>query len=113
MLAVSRACVLAWEILEPGARLQRTAFERSGLPQMELGLGIAFHRDSAPLYLMDGDHRIMISRNAINESDRPLSSCNSASCARTSRPTPACSASIALQLGGDLDATATAAPPEG
>jgi hypothetical protein len=40
---------------------------------MELGLGIAY-QDSAPLYLMDGDHRIMIS-DAINESDR-LSSCN-------------------------------------
>ena len=40
---------------------------------MELGLGIAY-TDSAPLYLMDGEHRIMIS-DAINESDR-LSSCN-------------------------------------
>jgi hypothetical protein len=40
---------------------------------MEVGLGIAYH-DSAPLYLMDGEHRIMIS-DAINDSDR-LSSCN-------------------------------------
>jgi hypothetical protein len=47
--------------------------ERSGLPQMEVGLGIAY-QDSAPLYLMDGEHRIMIS-DAINESDR-LSSCS-------------------------------------
>jgi hypothetical protein len=47
--------------------------ERSGLPPMEVGLGIAY-QDSPPLYLMDGEHRIMIS-DAINESDR-LSSCN-------------------------------------
>ncbi len=40
---------------------------------MEVGLGIAF-QDSAPLYLMDGEHQIMIS-DAINESDR-LSSCS-------------------------------------
>jgi hypothetical protein len=46
--------------------------ERSGLPAMEVGLGIAY-TDSAPLYLMDGEHRIMIS-DAINLSDR-LSSC--------------------------------------
>jgi len=39
---------------------------------MEVGLGIAY-TDSAPLYLMDGEHRIMIS-DAINLSDR-LSSC--------------------------------------
>jgi len=71
-LAVSRACVLAWEILSL-VRGYNELLERSGLPQMELGLGIAY-QDSAPLYLMDGDHRIMIS-DAINESDR-LSSCN-------------------------------------
>lgn len=72
MLSVSRACVLAWEILSL-VRGYNELLERSGLPQMELGLGIAYH-NSAPLYLMDGDHRIMIS-DAINESDR-LSSCN-------------------------------------
>jgi hypothetical protein len=72
MLAVSRACVLAWEILSL-VRGYNELLERSGLPQMELGLGIAY-QDSPPLYLMDGDHRIMIS-DAINESDR-LSSCN-------------------------------------
>ena len=71
-LAVSRACVLAWEILSL-VRGYNELLQRSGLPQMELGLGIAY-QDSAPLYLMDGDHRIMIS-DAINESDR-LSSCN-------------------------------------
>jgi len=72
MLAVSRACVLAWEILSL-VRGYNQLLERSGLPRLELGLGIAY-QDSSPLYLMDGDHRIMIS-DAINESDR-LSSCN-------------------------------------
>src|SRR6266481_5310865 len=72
MLAVSRACVLAWEILSL-VRGYNELLDRSGVPQMELGLGIAY-QDSAPLYLMDAARRIRIS-DAINESDR-LSSCN-------------------------------------
>jgi hypothetical protein len=71
-LAVSRACVLAREILEI-VRGYNHLLERAGLPTLELGLGISF-QDSAPLYLMDGDQRIMIS-DALNESDR-LSSCS-------------------------------------
>jgi hypothetical protein len=47
--------------------------QRDGLPTLELGIGISF-QDSAPLYLMDGSSRIMISK-ALNESDR-LSGCN-------------------------------------
>ena len=71
-LGVARTCVLAWEIvsLQQG---YNELLQRSGLPTMEIGLGIS-HQDSPPLYLMDGEHRIMIS-DAINESDR-LSSCN-------------------------------------
>jgi hypothetical protein len=72
MLNVGRACVLAWEIVNL-LREYNELLERSGLPQMEVGLGIAC-QNSPPLYLMDGEHRIMIS-DAINESDR-LSSCN-------------------------------------
>ncbi|MBZ5655847.1 MAG: hypothetical protein LAO56_11300 [Acidobacteriia bacterium] len=72
MLSVSRACVLAAEILSL-LRGYNELLARAGLPQMEVGLGIAY-QDSAPLYLMDGEHRIMIS-DAINDSDR-LSSCN-------------------------------------
>ena len=72
MLSVSRACVLGNEILSL-LRGYNALLARSGLPQMEVGLGIA-NQDSPPLYLMDGEHRIMIS-DAINESDR-LSSCN-------------------------------------
>ena len=72
MLSVGRTCVLAWEIVSL-LREYNELLERSGLPPMEVGLGIAY-QDSAPLYLMDGDHRIMIS-DAINVSDR-LSSCS-------------------------------------
>ena len=72
MLGVGRTCVLAWEIVSL-LREYNQLLESSGLPQMEVGLGIAY-QDSAPLYLMDGEHRIMIS-DAINESDR-LSSCS-------------------------------------
>ncbi len=63
MLGVGRTCVLAWEIVSL-LREYNELLEQSGLPQMEVGLGIAY-QDSAPLYLMDGEHRIMIS-DAIN-----------------------------------------------
>jgi len=72
MLSVGRTCVLAWEIVSL-LREYNELLQRSGLPPMEVGLGIAY-QDSPPLYLMDGEHRIMIS-DAINESDR-LSSCS-------------------------------------
>jgi len=72
MLSVGRACVLACEIVSL-LRGYNELLRRSGLPSMEVGLGISY-QDSPPLYLMDGDRRIMIS-DAINESDR-LASCN-------------------------------------
>jgi class 3 adenylate cyclase len=71
-LAVSRMCVLAREIIEI-VRGYNGLMQRSGMPQLELGVGITL-QESAPLYLMDGEHQIMISE-ALNESDR-LSSCN-------------------------------------
>ena len=71
-LAVSRACVLAREIIEI-VRGYNELMERSGMPKLELGIGITL-QESAPLYLMDGERQIMISE-ALNESDR-LSSCN-------------------------------------
>ncbi len=101
MLAVSRACVLAWEILSL-VRGYNELLERSGLPQMELGLGIAY-QDSAPLYLMDGDHRIMIS-DAINESDR-LSSCNKR-VRKKLAPDAGLFRVYTLQIGGDSTADA-------
>jgi class 3 adenylate cyclase len=71
-LGVSRMCVLAREIIEI-VRGYNELMQRSGMPQLELGVGITL-QESAPLYLMDGEHQIMISE-ALNESDR-LSSCN-------------------------------------
>jgi class 3 adenylate cyclase len=71
-LAVSRMCVLAREIIEI-VRGYNELMQRSGMPGLELGLGITL-QEAAPLYLMDGEHQIMISE-ALNESDR-LSSCN-------------------------------------
>ncbi|HKS72158.1 MAG TPA: hypothetical protein VJQ82_03105 [Terriglobales bacterium] len=70
--SVGRACVLAREMIEI-VNGYNQLLERSGLPGLELGVGISY-QDSAPLYLMDGEQRIMIS-DALNESDR-LSSCN-------------------------------------
>lgn len=71
-LSVARACVLAREMMEIVGGYNQL-LQRSGLPSLELGVGISF-QDSAPMYLLDGDHRIMIS-DALNESDR-LSSCD-------------------------------------
>jgi len=69
---VSRACVLAREMVEI-VRGYNQLVTKAGLPPLELGVGISY-QEAAPLYLMDGEKRIMISE-ALNESDR-LSSCN-------------------------------------
>jgi hypothetical protein len=71
-LGVAQTCVLAKEIIQ----VVNAYNERSlaaGLPSLELGIGISY-QDSAPMYLMDGSKKIMISK-ALNESDR-LSSCS-------------------------------------
>ena len=70
--AVARTCVLAREMIAI-VRGYNDQSRKSGLPILELGIGISF-QDSPPMYLMDGSTRIMISK-ALNESDR-LSSCN-------------------------------------
>jgi hypothetical protein len=69
---VSRACALARDMVEI-VRGYNHRLQQSGLPMIELGLGICY-QDTAPLFLMDGDRPIMIS-DALNESDR-LSSCS-------------------------------------
>lgn len=69
---VARTCVMAREIISV-VRAYNERSQRDGLPTLELGIGISF-QDSAPMYLMDGSSRIMISK-ALNESDR-LSGCN-------------------------------------
>jgi class 3 adenylate cyclase len=70
-LGVAHACGMASRILEVVAR-QNALNRRHGLPELELGLGIAFS-DEEPTFLYDGDQQIMISP-AINLADR-LSSC--------------------------------------
>jgi hypothetical protein len=71
-LTVARACVLAREMMEIVGGYNHL-LQRAALPALELGIGISY-QNSAPTYLLDGDHRIMIS-DALNESDR-LSSCD-------------------------------------
>lgn len=71
-LTVSRACVLAREMMEIVGGYNHL-LQRAGLPALEIGIGISY-QNSAPTYLLDGEHRIMIS-DALNESDR-LSSCD-------------------------------------
>ena len=68
---VARTCVLAKEMIQIVQAYNEQSL-KAGLPKLELGIGISY-QDSAPLYLMDGSSRIMISK-ALNESDR-LSSC--------------------------------------
>ncbi len=71
-LAVARACRLARKILQV-VSIQNVRNRELGLPELELGLGIAFSRRE-PNFLYDEGRRIMIS-SAINQADR-LSSCS-------------------------------------
>ncbi len=69
---VAQICVLAKEMIGI-VRAYNQKSQEQGLPVLELGIGICY-QDSAPMYLMDGSNRIMISK-ALNESDR-LSACS-------------------------------------
>ena len=71
-VGVAKTCVMAREMISI-VRAYNEKSEAAGLPTLELGIGICY-QDTPPMYLMDGDHRIMISK-ALNESDR-LASCN-------------------------------------
>lgn len=71
---VGRTCILAKEMIGI-VRAYNEQSQKQGLPALELGIGISF-QDSAPMFLMYGPQRIMISK-ALNESDR-LSSCSKA-----------------------------------
>ncbi|MBV9179969.1 MAG: hypothetical protein JO356_01540 [Acidobacteria bacterium] len=71
-LSVCRACALAREMVEIVGGYNHL-LQRAGLPALELGIGISY-QSSPPTYLLDGEHRIMIS-DALNESDR-LSACD-------------------------------------
>ena len=68
----ARACRLARKILQV-VSIQNVRNRELGLPELELGLGIAFSRRE-PNFLYDEGRRIMIS-SAINQADR-LSSCS-------------------------------------
>jgi hypothetical protein len=70
--AVSRACGLARDLIDV-IRLKNAYSKRTGLPLLEIGIGISF-ADHAPVYLYDAGHPIMIS-SAIGRADR-LSSCS-------------------------------------
>ena len=69
--SVARACALAREVIE-GLRIVNDRAAQNDLPLLECGIGISY-QPSPPMYLMDGERPIMISR-ALNESDR-LSGC--------------------------------------
>jgi class 3 adenylate cyclase len=69
---VARTCVLAKEMIGIVSAYNEQS-QKQGLPALELGIGISY-QDSAPMYLVYGSQRIMISK-ALNESDR-LSSCS-------------------------------------
>ena len=97
-LAVGRAAVLAHEMIEI-VHGYNQLIERAGLPTIELGIGISY-QDSAPMYLMDGEQRIMIS-DALNESDR-LSSC-SKRVRKSMRPTETPFRVYAFQTVSDAD----------
>ncbi|WP_275096293.1 hypothetical protein [Sedimenticola hydrogenitrophicus] len=73
-LCVSHACGLAHKILQVVDK-QNVKNRQNDLPELELGLGIAFSEE-APAFLYDEGHEIMISP-AINRADQ-LSSCSAA-----------------------------------
>lgn len=73
-LCVSHACGLAHKILQV-VDDQNVKNRQNDLPELELGLGIAFS-DAAPTFLYDEGREIMISP-AINRADQ-LSSCSAA-----------------------------------
>jgi hypothetical protein len=70
--SVARACGLAQHMLRIIKHYNQECVKNK-LPILELGIGICY-RDSSPMFLFDGDNRIMISP-ALNLSDR-LSSCS-------------------------------------
>ena len=71
-MCVSLACGLARKILQV-VDARNVDSRKNGLPELELGLGIAFLNE-APTFLSDEDREIMISP-AINRADQ-LSSCS-------------------------------------
>jgi hypothetical protein len=71
-LSVARACALARRLLNL-VRARNANFAKNNLPELELGIGLAYSNEP-PAFLYDGDTQIMIS-SAIGKADR-LSSCS-------------------------------------
>jgi hypothetical protein len=69
---MARTCGLAREMMEVVNAYNARA-EKTSLPRLDIGIGICW-QDSSPMYLLDGETRIMISP-AINLADR-LSGCS-------------------------------------
>jgi hypothetical protein len=63
--SVARACCLAREMIE-GMRAVNDRAAQNQLPLLEFGIGICF-QPSAPMYLMDGERPIMISKQEESE----------------------------------------------
>ncbi|HZQ93346.1 MAG TPA: hypothetical protein VFA60_16265 [Terriglobales bacterium] len=82
---VARACALAREMIQV-VRGYNEQSANAGLPTLEIGIGICY-KDAAPMYLMDGTSRIMIS-SALNESDRLSGSSKGARRLLAGRETP-------------------------
>lgn len=71
-LSAARACGLAKRLLNV-VHVQNAASKKSGLPELELGIGLVYS-DEPPTFLYDDESQIMIS-SAIGKADR-LSSCS-------------------------------------
>lgn len=71
-LSVAGACGLAKRLVRL-VQTQNEVCSKNGLPQLELGIGLAFSAES-PTFLYDGGRKVMIS-SAIGKADR-LSSCS-------------------------------------
>lgn len=71
-MSVARACGLAKRLLDV-VQLQNVACRKTGLPELELGIGLVYSAEP-PAYLFDGETPIMIS-SAIGKADR-TSSCS-------------------------------------
>ena len=70
--SVAQACGIAKEMVDI-VRLQNTGNQKTGLPLLEIGIGICYSADR-PLFLYDENRPIMIS-SAIGDADR-MSSCS-------------------------------------
>jgi hypothetical protein len=86
--SMARTCSLARDIIEGIRGVNERATARE-LPLLELGIGISF-QPSAPMYLMDGDRPIMISK-ALNATASPAAANWPGRCSRSATASSTCS----------------------